>query len=95
MRQLDRVMGINLDGVINSTRAFLPHMKDHPEAAIVNTRPYLAWWPYPGRPCTTTKFAVRGFTESLALEMKETNPIYRFTVCTQATSAPILSPRQG
>ena len=71
----DWVMGINLDGVINSTRAFLPHMKDHPEAAIVNTSSIFGMVAVPGQTVYhTTKFAVRGFTESLALEMKETNP---------------------
>ena len=29
-------LGILLHGVINGTRAFLPHLKDRPEAAIVN-----------------------------------------------------------
>ena len=33
----DWVMGINFEGVVNSTRAFIPHMIDSPEAAIINT----------------------------------------------------------
>ena len=33
----DWVMDINFHGVINSTRAFIPHLKDRPEAAIINT----------------------------------------------------------
>ena len=71
----DWVMGINFDGVINSTRAFIPHMVDSPEAAIVNTSSILGMVAVPGQTVYhATKFAVRGFTESLAMEMKETNP---------------------
>ena len=71
----DWVMGINFDGVINSTRAFIPHMIDSPEAAIVNTSSIFGMVAVPGQTVYhATKFAVRGFTESLALEMKATNP---------------------
>ena len=71
----DWVMGINFDGVVNSTRAFIPHMIDRPEAAIVNTSSIFGMVAVPGQTVYhATKFAVRGFTESLSLEMKETNP---------------------
>ena len=71
----DWVMGINFDGVINSTRAFIPHMVESPEAAIVNTSSIFGMVAVPGQTVYhATKFAVRGFTESLAMEMKETNP---------------------
>ena len=33
----DKVMDVNLHGVINMTRAFLPYLKERPEAAVVNT----------------------------------------------------------
>ena len=33
----DRVMRVNLDGVINMTRRFLPELKSRPEAALINT----------------------------------------------------------
>src|SRR6056300_2059670 len=71
----DWVMGINFDGVINSTRAFIPPMIDSPEAAIINTSSIFAMVAVPGQTAYhASKFAVRGFTESLALEMKQTNP---------------------
>jgi|TARA_B110000305_G_C19462127_1_gene655237 NADP-dependent 3-hydroxy acid dehydrogenase YdfG len=71
----DWVMGINFDGVINSTRAFIPHMIDRPEAAIVNTSSIFGMVAVPGQTVYhATKFAVRGFTESLAMEMADTNP---------------------
>lgn len=71
----DWVMGINFDGVINSTRAFIPHLVNNSEAAIVNTSSIFGMVAVPGQSVYhATKFAVRGFTESLALEMKQTNP---------------------
>lgn len=71
----DRVMSINFEGVINSTRAFLPHMINNSKAAIVNTSSIFGIVAVPGQTVYhASKFAVRGFTESLALEMKQTNP---------------------
>ena len=71
----DWVMGINFNGVVNSTRAFIPHMINNTEAAIVNTSSIFGMVAVPGQTVYhATKFAVRGFTESLALEMRETNP---------------------
>ena len=71
----DWVMGINFEGVVNSTRAFIPHMINNSEAAIVNTSSIFGMVAIPGQSVYhATKFAVRGFTESLALEMKQTNP---------------------
>jgi len=71
----DWVMGINFDGVINSTRAFIPHLVDGSETAIINTSSIFGMVAVPGQTAYhATKFAVRGFTESLTLEMKETNP---------------------
>ena len=71
----DWVMGINFEGVVNSTRAFIPHMINNSEAAIVNTSSIFGMVTIPGQSVYhATKFAVRGFTESLALEMKQTNP---------------------
>jgi len=71
----DWVMGINFEGVVNSTRAFMPHMINGVEAAIVNTSSIFGMVTVPGQTVYhATKFAVRGFTESLALEMRQTNP---------------------
>ncbi|MDB3951044.1 SDR family oxidoreductase [Gammaproteobacteria bacterium] len=71
----DWVMSINFNGVVNSTRAFIPHMINNSEAAIVNTSSIFGMVAVPGQTVYhATKFAVRGFTESLALEMKQTNP---------------------
>ena len=70
----DKVMDVNLHGVINMTRAFLPHLKKRPEAAVVNTSSIFGMIAVPRQSVYhATKFAVRGFTESLVKEMKGTS----------------------
>ena len=73
-------LGILLHGVINSTRAFLPHLKKRPESAIVNTSSIFGLLSVPSQSIYHVgKFGVRAFTESLALEMqlnKETVEVY-------------------
>lgn len=67
----DKVMDVNLHGVVNMTRAFLPYLKDRPESAVVNTSSIFGMIAVPQQSVYhATKFAVRGFTESLAKEMK-------------------------
>ncbi|MDA0795902.1 MAG: SDR family NAD(P)-dependent oxidoreductase [Proteobacteria bacterium] len=70
----DWVMNINLQGVINSTRAFLPHLQQRPEAALINTSSIFGMITVPNQSVYhTAKFAVRGFTECLAKELKDSN----------------------
>ena len=63
-------LGILLHGVINGTRAFAS-FKNRPEAAIVNTSSIFGLLSVPSQSIYHVgKYGVRGFTESLALEMK-------------------------
>lgn len=72
--EMDWIFGINLYGVIYGTKAFLPHLLTRPEAYIVNISSVfgLIGIAHQAAYCTT-KFAVRGFTESLKAELSETN----------------------
>lgn len=69
----DWLMRINLEGVINGARAFLPLLLRQGSGVIVNTSSIagLAGMPYTSAYCTS-KFAVRGFTESLRHELAGT-----------------------
>ena len=68
----DWVMNINLNGVVKSSRVFLPLLKDRPEAALVNTSSIFGMIAVAGQSVYhATKFGVRGFTESLAKEHKD------------------------
>ncbi len=72
--EIEWIFGINLWGVIYGTKAFLPHLKERPEAAIVNISSVfgLAGF-YKQAPYCMTKFAVRGFTETLRTELMDSN----------------------
>jgi NADP-dependent 3-hydroxy acid dehydrogenase YdfG len=64
------LLSINLDGVVNGVRAFLPILLAQGTGAIVNTSSVygLAAVPNHSAYCAS-KFAVRGFTESLRHEL--------------------------
>jgi NADP-dependent 3-hydroxy acid dehydrogenase YdfG len=64
---------INFDGVVNGTRAFLPILIEQNEGVIVNTSSVfgLVGMPYQSAYCAS-KFAVRGFTDSLRQELRGT-----------------------
>jgi NAD(P)-dependent dehydrogenase (short-subunit alcohol dehydrogenase family) len=67
------VLEVNLGGVINGVRAFLPILRAQDSGAIVNTSSVfgLVGVPYQSAYCAS-KFAVRGFTESLRQELRGT-----------------------
>ena len=67
---LDWLLGINLMGVINGTKAFLPHLIRSGDGHLVNVSSVfgLVAPAYQSAYCTA-KFGVRGFTESLRQEM--------------------------
>jgi NADP-dependent 3-hydroxy acid dehydrogenase YdfG len=64
---------INVDGVVNGTRAFLPLLVEQDYGVIVNTSSVfgLLGMPYQSAYCAS-KFAVRGFTDSLRQELRGT-----------------------
>ena len=64
---------INFNSVINLSRAFLPHLMKDEETALINTSSIFGIITSPNNTVYhASKFAVRGFTESLAKEMKGT-----------------------
>ena len=68
------VVGINFWGVVYGTKAFLPYLKKEPEGHIVNISSINGIIPNPyNAPYCATKFAVKGFTETLSQEMRGTS----------------------
>lgn len=66
----DRVLAINLMGVINGTKAFLPHLIASGDGHVVNVSSLNGFFAQPELgPYVTAKFGVRGFTETLRSEM--------------------------
>ncbi len=67
----EKLIGINMWGVIYGSKAFLPHLQQRPEAALVNTSSVFGIMGYPTQgPYCTAKFAVKGFNEALRLELE-------------------------
>lgn len=69
-----RTLGVNLDGVFLGTRAAIASMKKAGGGSIVNISSFagLIGTPF-SADYTTTKFAVRGFTKSVAMEVAGDN----------------------
>jgi len=79
--QMDWLMNINFWGVVHSTRAFLPHLATRPEAHIVNLSSIFGIIGPPGQTAyTASKFAVRGFSESLRHELQMAGSPVRLSV---------------
>ena len=67
---LEWIMGINYWGVVYGTKEFLPYMKKTGEGHIINTSSLFGLTAQPTQSAyNSTKFAVRGFTESLRQEL--------------------------
>ena len=69
LSEYKKVMEINFFGVLNGTKAFLPQLVANNEGAIVNLSSVMGLIGYPSlSDYCASKFAIRGYTESLALE---------------------------
>ncbi len=66
----DRVLGVNLFGVIHGTKAFLPHLVASGDGHVVNVSSLNGFLAQRDMShYVTSKFAVRGFTEALRAEL--------------------------
>ena len=74
IEDIEWIFGINFWGVVYGTKAFLPSLLKRQEASVVNISSLfgIAGVSFQAPYCAT-KFAVRGFTESLRMEMLDTN----------------------
>lgn len=70
-KHLERVMDVDYWGVVNGTKAFLPHLIASGDGHVVNISSVFGIISVPTQGAyNAAKFAVRGFTEALAMEMK-------------------------
>jgi short-subunit dehydrogenase len=65
------IMGINFWGVVYGTQAFLPHLKASGEGHVINTSSLFGLMAVPTQGTyNSSKFAVRGYTEALRMELE-------------------------
>ena len=66
----DWIVGVNLHGVVNGTKEFLPHLIASGDGHLINISSLFGLISMPGQTAyNATKYAVRGFTEALREEM--------------------------
>ena len=65
------LMNINFWGVVHGTKAFLPHLKAAGEGHIINVSSVFGLISVPSQSAyNAAKFAVRGFTDALRMELE-------------------------
>ena len=80
LEDFEWIMGINFWGVVHGTRAFLPYLRASGDGHIVNISSLFGIIAMPGASAyNASKFAVRGFTESLSEELRLENAPVRVT----------------
>ena len=66
----EHIMNVNFWGVVHGTKAFLPHLRASGEGHVINTSSLFGLIAVPGQNTyNASKFAVRGFTEALRIEL--------------------------
>lgn len=69
-KDIERVMDVDYWGVVNGTKAFLPHLIASGDGHVINISSVFGLFGVPGQAAyNSAKFAVRGFTEALRQEM--------------------------
>ncbi len=64
------IMGINFWGVVHGSKAFLPHLRASGDGHVINVSSVFGLFAQPGMSAyNASKYAVRGFTESLRQEL--------------------------
>ena len=86
-----KVMDVNFWGVVHGSVFFVPHLVTRPEANLVNVASNAGILAYSRiAPYNASKFAVRGFTETLRMELRST-PVRVTVVCPGITGTSIVA----
>ncbi|GGC70658.1 SDR family NAD(P)-dependent oxidoreductase [Hoyosella rhizosphaerae] len=69
-KDIERIMDVDFWGVVNGTKAFLPHLIASGDGHVINISSLFGLVAIPSQSAyNAAKFAVRGFTEALRMEM--------------------------
>ncbi|OBF27438.1 SDR family oxidoreductase [Mycobacterium sp. ACS4331] len=104
-KDIERIMDVDFWGVVNGTKAFLPHLIESGDGHVVNVSSLFGIFSVPGQSAyNAAKFAVRGFTEALRQEMiTKKRPVevtavhpggIKTAIARNATAAEGLDPRE-
>jgi len=89
--QIDLALAVNLQAPMHLCRELLPHLRRQAPAAIVNTGSVFGAIGFPGYVAySTTKFALRGFSEALRRELAGSGVAVQY-LAPRATRTPINS----
>jgi short-subunit dehydrogenase len=87
---MEWLVDINFWGVVHGCKFFLPMLQQEPDAHIVNLSSIFGFIGPPGQTAyAASKFAVRGFSESLREELRETSAIKVTSVHPAGIATPI------
>ncbi|GAB7535919.1 SDR family NAD(P)-dependent oxidoreductase [Burkholderia sp. 3C] len=71
IQDFEWIMGINFWGVVHGTQAFLPYLHESGDGHVINTSSLFGLIAMPTQSTyNASKFAVRGFTEALRMELE-------------------------
>ncbi len=88
-KDIERVIDVDFWGVVNGTKAFLPHVIASGDGHVVNISSLFGLIAVPGQSAyNAAKFAVRGFTEALRQEMLVAKHPVKVTCVHPAASRP-------
>ena len=75
MKTIKRTMDVNFYGVVQGTKTFLPLLAASPDAALINVSSIFGFIGTPNASdYCASKFAVRGYTEALMVELELVHP---------------------
>lgn len=96
-QQIEKHININLMGIVNGCDTLLPHFQQHGTGHIINIASLAGITPVPGVVAySTSKAAVRSFSNGLAMELKLDNiPVDVSCVCPDLISTPMMEKQLG
>lgn len=73
-KDFNDIMELNVNAMFNMTKSVIPYMKENKDGVVLNTSSMVSIYGQPsGVGYPTSKFAVNGFTKSLARELASSN----------------------
>lgn len=80
-KDIERIVDVDFWGVVNGTKAFLPHLQESGDGHIVNISSLFGLLAMPSQAAyNADKFAVRGFSEALRMELLISKAPVKMTV---------------